>query len=396
MKIFLAGASGVIGRSLVPRLTGAGHEVTGMTGDAATTGLVRSFGARPVMVDVFDRDRLAEVIRAAHPNAVIDQLTSLRHGDYLATNRLRTQGTRDLVDAAIAAGVQTVVAQSYCIYAPGPGLADETDPLDVNSPAFGAAAEALVALEAVVSEAPRGVLLRYGTLYGPGTGYASDGAIAAQVGRRAACHRGCDVVPACGGRRRRRGPGTGIAGCPVNIVDDEPAPGTDWLPVYAAAIGAGVPPERPGTGSGLRGAANSKAPKDYNGNGSIPAGVKDSGPRSDKPRRRVAGRPRNMPRHAVVTQTSRRPHEQGPATRTGRDAAQSAATVRTGAGRTDAGGLRRADGGVPDSGRGAADADPGGRRPALLVEPEGEASPGQSCIFMAAATCSARPKPCCR
>ena len=181
MKIFLAGASGVIGRSLVPRLTGAGHDVTGMTGDAATTGLVRSVGARPVVVDVFDRDRLGEVIRAAHPDAVIDQLTSLRKGDYPATNRLRTEGTRNLVDAALAAGVQTVVAQSYCIYAPGPGLADETDPLDVNSPAFGAAAEALVALEATVSEAPYGVLLRYGTLYGPGTGYASDGAIAAQV-----------------------------------------------------------------------------------------------------------------------------------------------------------------------------------------------------------------------
>ena len=215
MKIFLAGASGVIGRSLVPRLTGAGHDVTGMTGDAATTGLVRSLGARPVVVDVFDRDRLAEVIRAGHPDAVIDQLTSLRNGDYPATNRLRTEGTRNLVDAALAAGVQTVVAQSYCIYAPGPGLADETDPLDVNSPAFGAAAEALVALEATVSEAPHGVLLRYGTLYGPGTGYASDGAIAAQVRqRRAACHRGCDVVPARGGRRRRRGPGTGMASRP--------------------------------------------------------------------------------------------------------------------------------------------------------------------------------------
>jgi len=181
MKIVLAGASGVIGRSLIPRLTAAGHGVTGMTGDAATTSLVRSLGAQPAVVDVFDRDRLAEVIWSAHPDAVIDQLTSLRNGNYPATNRLRTEGTRNLIDAALAAGVRTVVAQSYCIYAPGPGLADETDPLDVNSPAFGAAAEALVALEAIVSEAPHGVLLRYGNLYGPGTGYASDGAIAAQV-----------------------------------------------------------------------------------------------------------------------------------------------------------------------------------------------------------------------
>lgn len=94
MEIFLAGASGVVGRSLVPRLTGAGHDVTGMTGDAATTGLVRSLGAQPVVVDAFDPDRLAEVIRAAHPDAVIDQLTSLRHGDYPATNRLRKEGTQ--------------------------------------------------------------------------------------------------------------------------------------------------------------------------------------------------------------------------------------------------------------------------------------------------------------
>lgn len=264
MKIFLAGASGVIGRSLVPRLTGAGHDVTGMTGDAAATGLVRSLGARPVVVDVFDRDRLAEVIRTEHPDAVIHQLTSLRNGGYPATNRLRAEGTRNLVDAALSAGVQTVVAQSYCLYAPGPGLADETDPLDMDSQAFGAAAEALVTLEAIVSEAPHGVLLRYGTLYGPGTGYARDGAIAAQV-RRGELPATEDVTSflhvedAADAAVQALGWPAG----PVNIVDDEPAPGTDWLPVYAAAIGAGVPPERPGTGSGLRGAANSKAQKDY-------------------------------------------------------------------------------------------------------------------------------------
>jgi nucleoside-diphosphate-sugar epimerase len=78
---------------------------------------------------------------------VIDQLTSLHGGDYAATNRVRTEGTRNLIDAAELAGTPTMVAQSYCIYAPGPGLADESDPLDVNSPVFGAAAAALVALE---------------------------------------------------------------------------------------------------------------------------------------------------------------------------------------------------------------------------------------------------------
>lgn len=263
-KIFLAGASGVIGQSLVPRLTGAGHEVTGMTGKAGKTGLVRSLGARPIVVDAFDRDRLADVIRAERPDAVIHQLTSLRSGDYPVTNRLRTEGTRNLIDAALSAGTRTVVAQSYCIFAAGPGLADESDPLDVNSPVFGAAAEALEQLEAIVSEAPHGVLLRYGNLYGPGTGYASDGAIAAQV-RRGELPANEDVTSflhiddAADAAVQALGWPAG----PVNIVDDEPAPGTEWLPAYAAAIGAGAPSEKPGTGIGLRGATNAKARKDY-------------------------------------------------------------------------------------------------------------------------------------
>lgn len=116
-----------------------------------------------------------------------------------------------------------------------------------------------------MSEAPHGVLLRYGTLYGPGTGYASDGAIAAQV-RRGELPANDDVTSflhledATGAALQALGWPAG----PVNIVDDEPAAGTDWLPVYAAAIGAGVPPRKqPGTGSGLRGAANATARKDY-------------------------------------------------------------------------------------------------------------------------------------
>lgn len=265
VKIFLAGASGVIGRRLVPRLTGAGHDVTGMTSDAAAADLVRSLGAEPVVADVLDRDRLAEVIRAVHPDAVIHQLTGLRSGDFAATNRLRTEGTRNLVDAALSAGVQAMVAQSYSLYAPGPGLADETDVLGAKSSAFRAPAEALITLEATVSEMPRGVLLRYGTFYGPGTGYASDGAIAAQV-RLGGQPANEDVTSflhvedaADVAVRALEWP----AG-PVNIVDDEPASGLDWLPVYAAAIGAGaLPAMQPGTGSGLRGVSNSRARKDY-------------------------------------------------------------------------------------------------------------------------------------
>jgi nucleoside-diphosphate-sugar epimerase len=264
MKIFLAGASGVIGRNLIPRLTGAGHEVVGMTGAAGQSGLIRSPGARPVVVDVFDRDGLQAAVLAASPDAVIDQLTSLHGGDYAATNRVRTEGTRNIIDAAELAGTPVMVAQSYCVYAPGVGLADETDPLDVNSPVFGAAAAALVALEGMVSGMPRGVLLRYGALYGPGTAYAEDGPIAAQV-RRGELPANEDVTSFVhvDDAAQAALQALGWAAGTVNIVDDVPAAATDWLPVYAAAVGASPPPSRPGTGAGLRGAANSKARTEF-------------------------------------------------------------------------------------------------------------------------------------
>ena len=260
MKIFLAGASGVIGRNLIPRLTGAGHEVVGMTGDAGQCGLIRSLGAWPVVVDVFDRDGPRAAFRTASPDAVIDQLTSLHGGDYAATNRVRTEGTRNLIDAAELAGTPVMVAQSYCVYAPGAGLADESDPLDVNSPVFGTAAAALVALEGMVSGMPRGVLLRYGNLYGPGTAYAKDGPIAAQV-RRGDLPANEDVTSFLhvDDAAQAALQALGWAAGTVNIVDDVPAAATDWLPAYAAAIGAPPPPSKPGTGAGLRGAANSKA-----------------------------------------------------------------------------------------------------------------------------------------
>lgn len=264
MKIFLAGASGVIGRNLIPRLAGAGHEVVGMTGDAAKSELVRSLGARPVVVDVFDRDGLEAAVGAESPDAVIHQLTSLHGGDYAATNRVRTEGTRNLIDAAKLAGTPMVVAQSYCIYAPGPGLADESEPLDVNSPMFGAAAAALVAMEGMVSGMPRGVLLRYGTLYGPGTGYAKEGPIAAQV-RRGELPANADVTSFLHVDDAAQAALQALdwAAGTVNIVDNEPAAATDWLPAYAAAVGAAPPPRKRGTGGLLRGAANSRARTEF-------------------------------------------------------------------------------------------------------------------------------------
>lgn len=265
MKIFLAGASGVIGRNLVPRLTAAGHDVAGMTGDGAAADLVRSLGAQPVVADAFDRERLVEAIRAERPDAFIHHLTSLRKGNYPMTNRLRTEGTRNLVDAALSAGIQTLVAQSYCLYAPAPGLADETEPLDVTSPAYRAEAEALATHEAIVGEAPHGVLLRFGNLYGPGTYYARDGAVAAQVrDGELAANEDVTSFLHIEDAAEATVQALGWPAGPVNVVDDEPASGIEWLPVYAAAIGAGIPRKvHARTDGGLRGATNAKARKDY-------------------------------------------------------------------------------------------------------------------------------------
>lgn len=121
MKVFLAGSTGAIGRKLVPLLVKAGYDVAGMTKNATKSKFLRSLGARPVIVDVFDRDKLFDALRSERPNVVIHELTSLSMADYAANNRIRIEGTRNLADAAMAAGVKRVVAQSYCLYAPERG-----------------------------------------------------------------------------------------------------------------------------------------------------------------------------------------------------------------------------------------------------------------------------------
>ncbi len=177
MKIFLAGASGVIGRQLVPLLRAAGHTVVGTTRDKAAA--VAALGAEPVVVDVFDAAELKRAMAAAKPDIVMHQLTDLPaapgtpgYEAGLERNaRLRIDGTRNLVDAAKAAGVKRLIAQSIAfVYAPGAGARIESDPLDVA--ATGArkrTVEGVVALENATLEMPEGIVLRYGLLYGPGT-----------------------------------------------------------------------------------------------------------------------------------------------------------------------------------------------------------------------------------
>ncbi|NVI87717.1 NAD(P)-dependent oxidoreductase [Actinomadura sp. BRA 177] len=239
MKILLAGATGVVGRRLIPLLVQAGHEVAGTTRRTERAGLLRDLGAEPVIVDMLDGPAVRDAVAAQRPDAVIHQLTDLSAEDFDANSQLRITGTRHLVDAAKAAGVETMVAQSIAwLYVPGDAAAVETDPLDSSVPPY----EGVAALEDAVGEMPRGVVLRYGALYGPGTWYAPDGAIAERVraGTLRPAPSWTSFVHAEDAASAALAALDWPAG-PVNIVDDEPATTADWLPVYSAAIGAPHP-----------------------------------------------------------------------------------------------------------------------------------------------------------
>lgn len=176
MRIFVAGASGVIGRRLVPMLSAAGHLVTGTTRSRDKAAALAGLGAAPVVVDAYDAAGLLDAVVAARPDVVIHQLTDLPQtldpavmGEALARNaRLRVEGTANLMAAAQAAKVARVVAQSIAfVYAPGPEPHRETDPLQEG----GASAGAVATLERLATTTPgiTGVVLRYGRLFGPGT-----------------------------------------------------------------------------------------------------------------------------------------------------------------------------------------------------------------------------------
>lgn len=179
--VFLAGASGAIGRRLIPQLTQAGHMVFGTTRLADKAASLNELGAIPVVVDVFDSAGLALAVREARPSVVVNQLTDLPKTlvgplseKALTDNaRLREEGTRKLVDAALAAGARRLISQSLgWLYAPGPKPYREADPLDTNASGTTAVTVAgVVALERMTLNSPplEGVVLRYGQFYGPGT-----------------------------------------------------------------------------------------------------------------------------------------------------------------------------------------------------------------------------------
>lgn len=262
MKVLVAGATGAIGRQLVPKLVANGHEVVGMTRSEAKADEVRWLGAKPAVADALEPEQVAAVVAASEPEAIVHQLTALS-GDldlrnldrtFATTNRLRIEGTDHLLSAARAAGVRRFLAQSFAgwPYARSGGpVKDEEAPLDDDPPA--SARETIAAirhLERAVSEADwtEGIVLRYGGFYGPGTSAAPGGEQFEAIRKRRFPVVGGggaftsfvhieDAADATVAALERGRPGF------YNVVDDEPAPVHEWLPEIARLIGA-KPPRR--------------------------------------------------------------------------------------------------------------------------------------------------------
>lgn len=292
MKVFVAGASGAIGRPLVRQLVAAGHEVTGTTRRPERAEEIRAGGATAVVCDVFDPPALEAAVAEAAPEVVVNQLTSLprdfnpRKMDYGPTDRVREEGGGNLMRAALAAGARRYVTQSIAfIYAPeGDWVKDEEAPtFDDAPPPFDEGVRTMLAHEREVlgSEGIEGLVLRYGQFYGPGTYYTpGSGSLARQVERRmlpivgdgagmASFVHVEDAAGATVAALDRGAPGI------YNVADDDPAPAREWLPAYAAALGAKPPRRVPRWlarlvggrfavlfGAELRGASNAKAKRE--------------------------------------------------------------------------------------------------------------------------------------
>jgi nucleoside-diphosphate-sugar epimerase len=259
MRIFVAGGTGAIGRPLVAALVAAGHEVTVFSRSADRVASLGLPDVVPAVGDALRRDDVVSAVQKAEPEVVINQLTNLAQSanplavkrGFDQTSRLRQEASVTVVAAARTAGARRVVAQSISfIYRPGPGVRSEADPLWTEaSGQIGQLAGSLATLEsATLGDAQvEGVVLRYGSFYGPGTYFARDGLYASMISKRLL------PIPGDGGGRfgmvhiddaaaatvaALDGP-TGV----FNVVDDVPAPASEWLPFVATLLGA-KPPRR--------------------------------------------------------------------------------------------------------------------------------------------------------
>jgi nucleoside-diphosphate-sugar epimerase len=289
MRVFVAGGTGVIGQYLVPGLISAGHEVTASTRSALKANQLKNQGATPVVVDGLDREGVIKAVTATQPEVIIHQMTSLtslrgfRHfdKDFAVTNELRSKGTDYLLAAAAQAGTRRFIAQSFVGWTngwSGSQIKTETDPLDPHPLAV--TTNSLAAIrhveDTVPAEAPEGLVLRYGVLYGHG---ASEAMLEAARKRQLPLIGGgtgtwsftevTDAASATVAAVTRGAPGI------YNVVDDDPAPVSQWLPYLASSLGA-KPPMRAPAWLGrllggemtvammteLRGASNEKAKRE--------------------------------------------------------------------------------------------------------------------------------------
>lgn len=296
MKVFVAGASGAVGKSLVPQLVAAGYDVVAMTHSPESAPQLRALGAEPVVADALDRSAVVRAMRDTHPEIVIHELTALKgvknyarfDDEFALTNRLRTEGTDYLLEAARAVGARRFIAQSFgnWNYArTGSALKTEENALDPSPPRNQVKSlEAIRNLEGATLgvEGIEGVILRYGNLYGPGTSIAKGGDVAAMAHKR--------MFPVIGdgagvwsfihvddaAAAAVAAIGHGAAGV-YNVCDDEPAPVRVWLPEFARAIGARPPLHIPvwlgrlmvgevgvSLMTQVRGASNAKAKRELN------------------------------------------------------------------------------------------------------------------------------------
>jgi nucleoside-diphosphate-sugar epimerase len=257
MKIFLAGATGAVGRALIPKLIDHGHAVVGTTRSEARAEELRAIGVTPVVVDGLDRHGLVDAVRAAEPDVIVHQMTALSglsdfrrfEKAFAMTNRLRTEGTDHLLAAGREVGAP-VIAQSYTgwPYAPTGGwIKTEDDPLMDDPPKQ--LRTSLAAIRHIEQAVPAagGMVLRYGGFYGPGTGIEAGGEQWQTIQARrfpivgdgggywSFCHV-ADAASATLAAIERPAPGAVL-----NVCDDEPAPTRDWLPFLAEQVGAPAP-----------------------------------------------------------------------------------------------------------------------------------------------------------